>query len=89
MVPVTVLVKAIDGAVPEQTVCEDGVAVTTGVGFTVMVTVIGVPEQPPAVGVIVYIAVPATVEVAVSVWAMVEPLLEDAPETFVCTTVQA
>lgn len=49
----TVPVNAMDVAVPEQMVCDVGVAVTFGVGFTVMVTVIGVPEQPPAVGVIV------------------------------------
>ena len=30
---------------PEQTVCDDGVATATGVGFTVMVNVMGVPVQ--------------------------------------------
>ena len=49
VVPVTLLVRAIPLAVPEQIVCDAGVAVTTGVGFTVMVTVIGVPGQPLAV----------------------------------------
>jgi hypothetical protein len=51
--PETLLVKAMDGAVPEQRVCEAGVAVATGLGFTVITTLIGLPEQLPAVGVIV------------------------------------
>jgi hypothetical protein len=37
----------------EQKVWVDGVAVATGRGFTVIVTVIGAPVQPAAVGVIV------------------------------------
>src|SRR5439155_26912547 len=41
----TLLVNAIDVAVPVQIVCEDGVAVATGVGLTVMVNVIAVPVQ--------------------------------------------
>ena len=53
VVPVTVPLKAIDVALPEQIVWVVGVAVTVGIGFTVTVTVIGVPEQPFAVGVIV------------------------------------
>ena len=53
VVPVTLLVRAMEDAVPEQIVCEAGVAVATGVGFTVMITVTGVPEQPVVVGVIV------------------------------------
>jgi hypothetical protein len=53
VVPVTLLVRAMDGAVPEQIVCEAGVAVATGVGFTVITTVNGVPEHPLAVGVMV------------------------------------
>ena len=52
-VPATLLVSAMDGATPEQTVWDAGVAITFGVGFTVMVTVIGVPGQPLAVGVMV------------------------------------
>ena len=39
-------------AVPEQMVCVFGVAVTAGKGFTVIVTLIGAPLQPLAVGVI-------------------------------------
>ena len=53
VVPVTLLVSAIDGAVPEHIVCNAGVVVATGIGFTVTTTVMGVPPQPLAVGVIV------------------------------------
>jgi hypothetical protein len=49
-VPVTVLVNAIDVAVPEQIVDVDGVAVATGVGFTVIVPLnVAAGEQPPVV----------------------------------------
>jgi hypothetical protein len=47
------LVKAIDEGELEQIDCEAGVAVATGLGLTVIVTVIGVPAHPAAVGVIV------------------------------------
>ena len=53
VVPVTVLLRAIDGAVPEQIVWDTGVAVATGMGLTVITTGTGVPEQPLAVGVTV------------------------------------
>lgn len=53
VVPVTVPLSAMDVALPEQMVCVAGVAVTVGTGLTVTVTVIGVPGQPPAEGVIV------------------------------------
>jgi hypothetical protein len=53
VVPVTLLVNAILVAVPEHIVCVDGVAVAVGFGLTVIVTVIGVPGQPLAVGVTV------------------------------------
>jgi hypothetical protein len=52
-VPVTLLVSATEVAVPEQIVCEAGVAVAIGLGFTVMTTVTGVPAHPLAVGVMV------------------------------------
>jgi hypothetical protein len=32
-------------AAPEQIVCDDGVAITLGVGITVIVKLIGVPSQ--------------------------------------------
>ena len=73
VVPVTLLVNAIDGAVPEQIVCEEGVAVTTTLGFTVISTVIGVPVHVLAVGVIVYLTIPAVVPVFVNVCAIMVP----------------
>jgi hypothetical protein len=53
VVPVTLLVRAMEDAVPEQIAWETGVAVATGIGFTVTITVIGAPEHPVVVGVIV------------------------------------
>jgi hypothetical protein len=53
VVPVTLLLRATEDAVPEQIVCKPGVAVTTGIGFTVIITTFGVPEQSVAVGVTV------------------------------------
>ena len=50
VVPVTVLVNAIDVAVPEQMVDVAGVAVATGVGFTVIVPLkVAAGEHPPVV----------------------------------------
>lgn len=87
VVPAILLVNAIPVLFPEQMVCEAGVAVATGFGFTVIVTVIGEPAHVPAVGVIVYTAVPAAVDVAVRVWLILEPLPAEAPLTFIWTTV--
>jgi hypothetical protein len=42
-----------EGAVPEHIVCNAGVVVATGVGFTVITTTLAVPEHPLAAGVIV------------------------------------
>jgi hypothetical protein len=53
VVPETVPLRRILLALPEQIVCVGGVAVATGTGLTVIVTLIGVPVQPPADGVIV------------------------------------
>ena len=53
VVPVTLLVNAMPVVWPEQIVCEAGVAVTTGIGLTVITTLIGVPVHPLAVGVTV------------------------------------
>lgn len=89
VVPATLLVKTTAVAPPEQILCEEGVAVADGSGLTVTVTVTGVPAQPPAVGVIVYTAVPFTLLVALSVCAMVAPEDAEAPVTLVCVTVQA
>jgi len=52
-VPPRLLVSAMEGAVPEHIVCDAGVVVATGVGFTVIIATFGVPEHPLAVGVIV------------------------------------
>ena len=51
---------------PLQIVAVDGLVIL-GLGLTVTVTVIGVPAHPAAVGVTVYIAVPAEAPVAVNV----------------------
>jgi hypothetical protein len=53
VVPATLLVRAMEGAVPEHIVCNAGVVVATGIGFTVTTTAIGVPVQLLAVGVMV------------------------------------
>jgi hypothetical protein len=53
VVPATLLVNETPVALPEQIVCGFGVAVTTGIGFTVTGTMIGVPTQVAAVGVTV------------------------------------
>jgi hypothetical protein len=53
VVPDTLLVSAMEGAAPEHIVCNAGVVVATGIGFTVTTTVIGVPVQLLAVGVMV------------------------------------
>jgi len=80
VVPATVLLNAIPVVLPEQIDCPEGVAVTLGTGFTVMVTVIGAPGQPDAEGVIVYVAVPVVVPEFVSDWMMLEPEPATAPE---------
>ena len=53
VVPVTLLLSATDVDVPEQIVCDAGMAVATGVGFTVITTITGTPAHPLAVGVTV------------------------------------
>ena len=52
---------------PEQMVCEAGVATALGVGLTRTVAVIGVPEQPLAEGVIVNVTVTGALVVLVRV----------------------
>jgi hypothetical protein len=51
VVPVTLLPKAMDVALPEQTASDDGVADATGLGFTVITTFVAVPVQLLAVAV--------------------------------------
>ena len=58
-------------------------------GFTVIVTVTGVPTQPAAVGVMLKVTVPGIAPVAVSVCVMEVPLPETAPLAPVWVTVQA
>lgn len=53
VVPATPDVRFMDVGFPLQIVCAEGVAVTFGIGLTVIVTVIGLPMQVFAVGVIV------------------------------------
>jgi hypothetical protein len=68
VVPPTLLVNAIDVALPEQIDCEEGVAVSDGVGLTVTVMVCTGPRQPPVeVGVTVYTTVCTLVELFVIV----------------------
>ena len=55
--------------------------VEVGTGVTFIVTVIGTPTHPFAVGVIVYIAEPGFAEVAVNVCTIEVPLPVLAPET--------
>ena len=52
-VPLTVLLRAIAGPVAEQIVFTEGVAVPTGIGFTVIVAVKLFPVQEAVAGVIV------------------------------------
>jgi hypothetical protein len=73
VVPVTLLDKAMDDEDPEQIVCEDGVAVATGMGLTVISTVIVEPLHPLALGVTVYLTTPAVVPVLVNVCAIEFP----------------
>ncbi len=56
-------------------------ATATGIGFTVTVTVIGLPEQPFAFGVMVYTAVPGALPPLVKTWAIVAPESAVAPVT--------
>jgi hypothetical protein len=53
VVPATGLLSATELAAPEQIAWEAGVAVATGIGFTVIITTFGVPAQALAVGVMV------------------------------------
>jgi hypothetical protein len=80
-VPDTLLLTEMPVVPPSQNVSVAGVAVTTGIGLTVTLTLIGVPEQPFAVGVITYVTVPAVTPVLVSVCAIIDPLPAVAPDT--------
>lgn len=69
-------------AVPEQDVCDDGVATAFGVGLTSTVAVIAVPAQPLAVGVIVKVTVIGILTVLVNV-----PLISPEPLAAIPCTV--
>ena len=61
-VPVVLPEKTIvEIAVPEQTVCESGEPLTSGVGFTITVAVIGSPSHPSAWGTMVKVTVTGAV----------------------------
>jgi hypothetical protein len=81
VVPLTGDESAMEVAAPLHIVCDEGVATTVGAGFTVTVSLKGAPAQPLAVAVITYIAVPATLPVAVNVCAIDAPLFAVAPDT--------
>jgi hypothetical protein len=53
VVPAVALVNVMPVVPPEQMVCRAGVAIAVGAGFTVITTVIAVPEHPFAEGVMV------------------------------------
>lgn len=81
--------NAIPVDVPEQMDCVAGVASAVGIGFTVMVTLTGIPGQPASVGVMLYVAVPAAAAEVVRDWLMDDPLPAVAPVTPDCVTVQS
>ena len=61
-------------AEPEQIVWLDGVATALGIGLTTIVAVIGAPEQPLAVGVMVKVTVTAALVVLVNTAAGTLPV---------------
>jgi hypothetical protein len=84
VVPATLLLKTIAVRSPEQTVAGEGLAVTSGIGFTVTVASIGNPGHPLAVGVMEYTASPDLFSTAVfNVCTMVSPEPASAPVTLV------
>lgn len=79
-VEATLAVSGMLTAPPLQIVAEDAL-VMAGTGFTVTVATIAAPGQVPAVGVIVYVAVPAVVVVVLKICAIVAPDPFAAPVT--------
>lgn len=88
VVPETLDPSVINGANPLQIVCDEGVAVNIGNGFTVTNMFEAIPRHPSASGVIVYVTVPAFVPEFVSVCAIIFPLSAIAPDTPLCDIVQ-
>lgn len=75
VVPATLPLNTIEEMdAAEQIVCDEGVAVASGVGFTITVAVTGAPGQPLAVGVIVKVTVTGAVVVLVKI-----PLISPVP----------
>ena len=88
-VPDKVLFRLIFVVPVAQNDCVEGEAEPTGLGFTVTETVRVFPAQLFAVGVTVYVAVPATTPLAVNVWLILDPHEELqllAPVTPLCET---
>jgi hypothetical protein len=83
-----VVLKAMLVEAPLQIVCDTGVATTLGNGFTVTITLNGVPVHPAEDGVIRYVAVPDVEPVVVKVCAMLLPNPAVAPLTPVWEIVQ-
>jgi hypothetical protein len=82
VVPATLPLNTIDEIEPaEQMVCDDGVVTAFGIGFTIIVAVIGVPGQPAAVGVMVNVTVTGDVVVLVSMPLILPEPLAAIPVT--------
>ena len=72
--------KAIFVCVPWHTVWDAGVAMTTGVGWTVTSKLNGIPGQlviPGPVGVMIYLTTPGEVPVLFKVWLIMFPHPEE------------
>lgn len=63
---------------PEQTVCDDGLTVITGSGFTVIVKVVGVPGQVLIIGVTVIVAITGAFPVTAGLNAAISPVPDAA-----------
>jgi hypothetical protein len=79
-VPAVALDNPTEVVPPEQIDWKDGVATTTGVGFTVTGTRMGIPLHPFADGVTVYVTVAGSGVRLTSAWAMLFPLPATAPD---------
>jgi len=87
VVPARLPVSVMLVVFPEQIVCATGLGVTVGNGFTVIGMISVFPAHPPESEVTVYVAVPLTAPVAVSVCAMLLPEPAEAPLVPVWLTV--
>ena len=71
--PEVALANEIPVLPPVQIVCVTGVAITTGIGLTVITTVIGEPVHPFAEGVMVYVTVAGAKVALTNVCVMLVP----------------